>query len=670
MKNMILSVLLIILSPFIAFAKVIWSIIKSAFNFLLKLPAQILSSLVDRIFDMFRNINRKLDEHSRKKSEQENKRHLTRYIEKLLNTDNILGNSSAAKAVKLLTIIILQFVSFFTTYYGLYQLFSAINPVIPLMLAFVIQLGLAFLCTKVSSVSAPKSYSWLLGIFLTISIAFSYIGVSYTVLPYRNYARECYSEVSVVLNDGIERLREASSNGESPVAQIESAYESINGILSSAKKNYGESALQEAQTKRDEYSARTVPESEEEPIYYFYDDYGNLLQSGGGKKVINVKDPEALALIAMEDERIELIKDVIARVETISEQLSGVCEKSSLISVVEKQMERPEELTDEFVQASSSFGYLIESTSALAEKIKEPFSVNLDLQNLMFRYRDNSIVKSLDKLPDFDDIYSEWSEDPGSVVSTDFWENLRQSMIKLYDYSSLKQTLDEKVSNAYKRLSEACALVDYPTDSIAETYNSYNLMIPLSYDYSLLNPLNPDFKSALLSLIVSIVNDGLSVLIGIFMVERKVNWAARKTSDKDITRYIFTQFKSVITPMLIEVPVNADNPEVYYRWFIDLMNAFLNQFDISEKLNDTEFSRYFIGEIHDDRFRNIFSFLSDFALIKFTSADEMVSLGLLKSEKEIGANEHCMLLTKKGELWLTDIIGGPADELIKLFSEY
>ena len=48
----------------------------------------------------------------------------------------------------------------------------------------------------------------------------------------------------------------------------------------------------------------------------------------------------------------------------------------------------------------------------------------------------------------------------------------------------------------------------------------------------------------------------------------------------------------------------------------------------------------------------------------------MVSLGLLESEKEIGANEHCMLMTKRGELWLTDVIGGPADEVIKLFSEY
>lgn len=670
MKNMILSALLIILSPFIAFAKVFWSIIKSLFNFLLKLPAEVLSSLVDRIFDKSRNINKKLDEQSRKKTEKDHKRHLTHYIEKLLNTDNVLGNSSTAKAVKLLTIIFLQIVSFFTTYYGLYQLFSAINPVIPFVLAFVVQFGLAFLCSRVSSVTAPKSYRWLVGIFLTISIAFSYIGVCYTVLPYRNYARECYSEIAVVLNDGIEHLREVSSDGESPVAQIEAAYNSIDGILSSAESLYGEKALQAAQEKRDEYNDRTIPESEEDPVYYFYDNYGNLRQSGGGRKVVNVKDPEALTLIAKEDEHIDLIQDVIARVNTISELLSGVCEKSSLISVVEKQMEHPEELTDEFVQASSSFSSLIESTSALAKKIDKPFSLDLDLQNLMFRYRDNNIIKSLDKLPDFDDIYSEWSKDPKHVISTDFWENLRQSMIKLYDYSTLKQTIDDKVSDKYKRLSEACKLVGYPTDSIAEAYNSYHLMIPLSYDYSLLNPFNPSFNSALLALIVAIVNDGLSVLIGIFMVERKVNWADKKTSEKDISRYIFTQFKSVISPMLIDVPVNADTPEVYYRWFINMMNEFVNQFDISEKLNDTAFSRYFIGEVYDDRFKNLFSFLSDFELIKYISAGDMVSLGLLESEKEIGANEHCMLMTKRGELWLTDVIGGPADEVIKLFSEY
>lgn len=671
MKNLLLSLIAIVSYPFIALAKVIWSIAKSIFYILFKLPAEAIASLVERLNKHSKDINKKLDEKTRKDSEKKHAKRITHYLEKLLNTDNVIGNASAAKRIKTFAIVLLQMVSFVTTYYGLYQLFSAINPLIPFLLAVVIQIMLTFLCTKISGASAPKAYRWLLVIFLTISISFSYVGVCYTILTYQNYARDCYIEVSAIMNSNIKDLREKMYDGESPLAQIESAYNEISEVLTSADEQYGEDALEEAEEELREYRSRTIVEKEENPVYITYDSYGNVITYGGGNTVIDVSDPDSVPLIEKKEEDITKIKKINSYINTISESLSKTCNKDTLIETVKEQMENPNEFSETFVQMSGDFKSLCNTTRKLAVKTEHSFTVSFDLEELMNRYRDGEVMKAISIMPDFKTVYRDWSKDPDAEITTDFWGNFKQSITSLKDYSTLKQILDEQVSDTYRELIEISEKINYPSDSIREAYENYRLMIPLTYDYSLLNPMNPRFGTALLALIVAIANDGLAVLIGAFLESRKVNWAEKKKSaKKNMTMYIYTQFKAIISPMMIDVPVNSDTPEVYYRWFINFTNEFLNRFDISYKLNDTAYSRYYIGELYDDKIKTVFSFLSDFGLVRYVSPDEMLTLGLIKTVKDVGRNELCALLSKEGELWLSEIIGGASDEVVKLFSEF
>ena len=670
MKKIILAILFGLFSPIAALFRVTVSFAKSFFDFFLKIPAEAIASLVERLFCKVKNINIKLDSNRQKAYERREVKKLTHSLEKMIGTDNILGNDPLRKRFKVISILILELVSFVTTMHGLTQLFAGIGKFVPIMLAVVIQISLTFFCANVSRSSAPKAYRYLLAIVLLISVCFSYFGACVSITPYKDYAKDKYTEVSATLNAAVSHLEEHSSNSESPVSILESAYVDINNVLTIADSRYGEDALTAAGNQLVEYKLRTKTIVTENPKYVVYDWYGNAYSTGGGSNTVEVPDPDALVMISEEENRIKEIKEIQASAETIREMISGVCDESQLMEAVEEQLRTDNRLTDRFIRAAASFNSLCDMTGELAYKMNISFDSDVDLKNLVFRHRENERIKALAVLPEFSEIYAEWAMI--SDYSEDERENISDRLFNLRDYSTLKQSLDTEVFEAYQKIIGICRDIGYPTEEIESAYQLYDLVIPMRYDLSLLNPLNPSFGTALIALVIAIFNDGLAVLFGVFIDRKAVNWSDKKKAkkaDDNFHVYIYTQFKAVVSPMLIDVPVDSNDPEVYYRWFTGLMVEFMDRFDISEKLNQTGYTRYYVGELINKKYIRLVSFFRDCGLMELISSEIAVEIGLISSTDDIGSKAHCILLSKFGERWITDVIGGASDEIIKLFTD-
>ena len=332
----------------------------------------------------------------------------------LFFTNNIVGNATVAKRLKLILIIGLQFVSFFTTFMGFNQCFSSIGLIVPLILAAVIQLSVIYLCGIVNSNYTRTSQRILLFIVISISIYFSYIGVTETLNPYQDYAEKKYNSFVSVYNAIV--FESKSADVEDPNAKITGVYNNIESLLNSANLNYGESALIESENKLADYKSRTVGVEVKSPdsVYFQYD--GTAVVVDGGTEIKQVPDENYAELIIKENENIENIKQVQLIVSVLNDLLMNECDLDSTISIVSNQMENSDVQTNDFISISSSVSMLTDNAKKLSELIKVDSNVSIDLIDLIENYRKMNVVQSLPELQSFNEIYTYWNQN-STVVS-------------------------------------------------------------------------------------------------------------------------------------------------------------------------------------------------------------------------------------------------------------
>lgn len=665
MKKIIIAIIVLIAHPFVELFKAIAKLVESLFNIVLKIPADAFAAVTARLSLKPKKIDIVLDDKQEKSEKKKENKKLQSSLAALFKTDNLIGNAAAAKVVKFFVVVILEIVSFFTTLYGLYQCLSSISPVVPFLTAAVIQILLSFLCSKVGSTYVPKSYRALLAFIFAISIAFSYVGACYTLLPYQNYAKSVYGYYSSNYNSTVSKIKESTENYGEPVAEVKSMYNNITTILSEAETAYSKEVLSKAKNQLEEYKNRKQAVTEQQPVSYMYDENGSVITYGGGTIVTYVPDSKSVSLIKQAEKNVKSIEETISLIQIIQKSLLKECKQKTVINAIKNQLNNTNKLNSEFIEVNRSFNSLCSNVSKLANKTNASFDEIFDLETVVSKYNKNVLVNSLSKLPLFSDELQKWQKNQQFIFHYDGLSDF----VTVYDYSALTEKIESDVENSYERLNEISKTIDYDISSLDKAYNDFQLMSPLVYSFSSLYPFGEKFGTALIALFIAFLIDGTAVIVGIYLEHRNMNWVNESRNNCCRAKYVYTQFKATMMPMLTRLVDSSSTPDLYYKTFITTLSEYLDRFELSSCLINTEFSRFYIGKISEMDFKNFCSFLVMFDLAKIPSKEEIISLGIISSEETLKDKQECILLTERGEMWLMDHIGSASDEIVKLIAD-
>lgn len=659
--NTILTTLLVILKPLLTVLTALWQLIQAILTTIFGIPAEAASVFAGRLSKRADNMDAALTAKADEKKKRSLAKDLEVALERLYYSDDFILHTKQVRRVKTFLILLLEITSFFTTYRGLNQVMAAIHPAVPLLLTLVIQLGLTYLATTVTYEGAAWSQKILLSLLLTISIAFSFVGVTETLLPYADYAESAYTDFADIYESVQIAGQQSVEHGSNPAAEVEAQYSKIGQLLSDAWDQYSDQIMKEAQDTLVSYEQMTVAVTVEAPTYSYRDPDGNLIQSGGGTKVQYVPDPDAKPLIQAAKEHISFIEEQQNRIVQIEALLSAEGNLESVLNVLEMQMANPNTLLSEFTTACGIMETLSQKCVELSKKMNSSLIVELDLYAIFQGYRKSSHVYTVDDIPAFQDLYEQWQEAEYKPTETgiDVLDN-NLAAITVNDPSQLKELLEQSVSDHYHRLAASMTYIGENTSAqkLHAAYENFHLDAPINYAFCSLLPSSENFKVAILAAIVALCNDGLAVAIGLWMEQRRLSWTKnRALSRANLAPHLYPHFRAVVLPLIRKRISGSFNYENIRRTLSDILEDFLGSFALAPQLVESGFTRYYKLSPTNREFDGLLSFLLVWQLAEDVSPEKAAVMGIS------GTNDDTryLLLSAKGEGFLTDLLGSACE---------
>lgn len=663
MKVSLFRVLQAVYTPLKMLLHALYEVIIALVQVLAGAPATTAGVLSRRLSQKAASLDRSLDRRAEAKHRRGFEKQLENALSSLFFSEGFLLYEKGLKQAKTLIIVLLEAVSFTTTYRGLVQALSSLHWLVPLCLAIVIQTGLSILASTISCGRAPWTHRILLPLFLIFSIAISFFGVSESFLPYEQSVREEYSAFASDYNAARAEAQALTQSNVNPLSAIDGTYDLIGQLLSHAQELYNSQTLADAEAALAGYQSMTTPVTVSTPSTTTVDAEGNTTTKSGGTAVITVNNPDP-DLISAGTETVKQIGSQMKLIDEIQGLLSGDCSQEHIKSVMELQLSSDVTLP-EFTQLGISISSLLASCGELAAGMGRSIDLSLELSELLQEYNRAGLVSSTVELPTYQALYTAWQAEEYRPAQTgsSFWDGLLASFA-VNTPSRLKSACDQAVFDAYTSLSPVLKQLGLDTAALDASYGEYAPQVPFVYYIRSLSPSGKHFHTALLAAAIACINDGLAVAVGLFMGLRSVSWLKNRTLTRsDLSGKAYTQFRNVLIP-LVKDRLKGRSGDLTIADVCSevsgILSDFLDRFTLQPGLAREGFSRYAACGDLDASANNLLGFLSTWGMVKGVSAEQAATLGLISSAGQAG-EEGYWLLSIRGENWLMEKLGSASD---------
>lgn len=615
----------------------VYSILSSLVCFFAEMPAEIISITAEHIAGRAGQIDSSLRSSTQKRAE----RQLRITMGCLLNGRDFIHVYRYNACIRLGLTAILQFVSLFTTLRGLYQCFSSLSALIPCLLSLGIQIGLFYMSAVVVQPYMPKG-KWFVTIFLLCSsIVFSYVGVSESLAPYEDYVEQVYTDYIDSYSGAVSQTLTSVNQGISPDQTVEALYLDLNRICDAAEEYYGDKALAEANATLNRYLSRHN---------------SSTITQENSVTVTRSNDPSAVSLISNAQSAVDHIKMYRKSYDELRTQLkSNDCTPEQVCSAVARCLS--EHMTDSEAQRLfSTVDDMIVTANTLAVDMGHS-TITLQMGALLHDSRTAHMLSALVAPLDFAELRALWRNEEITLDSTGFHtlDKLLAEATRAVP-SRLKSLADEQISLSYREIRK----VEFPNGTfptqLENVRAAYGLMPPMAYSFSLLLPKNCKLGTSLLAVGVAILNDLMTLLIGVFLSRRSMNFKRRDCSTDDFINHMYEQLESVMTLLIIErlkaqnIPCTAESMT---DAFVSILSDYLRQFRLCPKLIEKGYSRYCHG-LPDATYDALTSLLLSIDMVHCVTAEEFQEMGFTPSAPDV---TEYLLLSGRGDAWLKDLCG-------------
>lgn len=643
-------------------------------------PSKLFSSWVGRVKALAEASDQKAEERKNNRERKELEEKLNKAFSQLMLTDDLLSHAQASSRYKKYIIFGLELVSFPTTYRGLLQAFAALGPWIPMVLAMVIQMGLAFLANSAFSHHSPRSHRFLVVMFLATSVFFSYLGVAESMIDYEEHLRRGYEDFRTVWEVVLDEASDTVSNEGNPAAVLTAQRDRALGYVDAALADVPSAQkLDDMRAEAEELGEATRMEYHENSDRVIRDENGNKNVVDGGGKYYSVPDEEARKKGALMLERIDLIEKMSLEANALKLELENKYSETATLAVLNAQL-AADEIMPEYTKLEADMVTLADRVNKLEElrqkveamgsqsydpatfasKVKNPVAFELTAE--LVGYRSYSAMKAVEQMPDFAEVCANLNgRYDFSILGNKYVQFFLEPFMKNVPLDVMDEVVDE-VEKGYQSLTKALAQ-SKNTQSQKKLDKAYQEFAPEHpFDFCMQPLLAGGEKKllAVIALIIAVAVDGFAVIVGFFFDIRKPNWFARKTFTKwELAPFSYDQFRSVVLPIITERMGNGEVTRSHiYAEFAAYIKSFLEKFDICHALRAEGFIRCAAMDK--------FSKLEDHNLLVFFASKGMAEIITGREAKDLnvsGAVEGCeyVLLSLRADALLREMLGNASE---------
>lgn len=675
----IMHVLTALFAPLMVVIGAIRDLAVAVIELIAVLPATLFSSLVNRLKGKVNSFEDQADKKQIIRDRRMNEKAINAAVTRLLCSHDYMSHAKSSAYVKALIIIALEVVSLPTTYRGLVQCFTTMGPWIPIVLSGVIQVGLAFLANGAFSNYAPKAHRWMVCIFLVFSIFFSYLGVAESLLGYENHIAKEYDLYKTSWEAIYEQVTDENDYYANPHAELIAQRDIAISIISAAIDNSDTDDQAQLESKIAELKKRTITVTTTSPLYPIKNAEGEVIgTAGGGTGTKEIPDPEAQKEAIDVGDQLYALQKQNQYAAGLLQRLNDDFSADKLKYALEKQISvESGEITSDFTAMCLSLTAFASECNTLAEQSGSTLRVTFDLEGLLNSYRQFHTVDKVPLLLEFSELKAELQNDIESTTDGDadihgtqssvsgltVWEYILTPFLK-DNPSDVLEATRFAVENSYVTLK--AALMKVQEDKLlSQLETAYADFSPTHPFYYLLQPLLSNHSNtflAILSLIIALAIDGTAVLTGAFFSYRGPNWFRKRSFTKgDLAPYSYTQFRSVILPMITErLGSKAATRSSIYHVFSAILSNFLDKFEIIYSLKGEGFCMAaLLSTLNDRESKQLICFLQSVSMVEIIDSNTAVELGVVHSTSS--DEDRIVLLSTRGTSWLCELIGNAAE---------
>lgn len=675
----IMQVLTALFTPLMVVIGAIRDLAGAVIELVAVLPATLLSSLVSRLKGKVDSFEDQADRKQVIRDRRLNEKAINTAVTRLLCSQDYMSHAKSSAYVKTLIIIALEVVSLPTTYRGLVQCFTTMGPWIPIVLAGVIQVGLAFLANGAFSNYAPKAHRWMVCIFLAFSIFFSYLGVAESLLGYENHIANEYNLYKASWETIYEQATDENDHYANPHAKLVAQRDTAKSILIAVIDNSDADDQAQLENKIAELKSRTITVTKTSSLYPVKNAEGEVIGTAGGATTIEeVADPDAQKAAIDVGDQLYALKKQNKYATELLERLNDDFSEDKLKETLDKQLSvESGEVTPDFTTMCLSLTGFASECNTLAEQSGSALRVTFDLESLLGNYRQFHTVDQVPVLLEFSALKAELENDitpttdggtgiygaHSSVSDLTVWEYILTPFLK-DNPSDVLEVARGAVESSYVSLK--AALMKVQEDKLlSQLETAYAVFSPTHPFYYMLQPLLSNHSNtflAILSLIIALAIDGTAVLTGAFFSYRGPNWFRKRSFTKgDLAPYSYTQFRSVILPMITErLGSKAATRSSIYHVFSVILSNFLDKFEIIYSLKGEGFCRAaLLSTLNDRESKQLVSFLQSVGMAEIIDCNMAVELGVIHTTSS--NEDSIVLLCTRGNSWLCELIGKAAE---------
>lgn len=643
-------------------------------------PSKLFSSWVGRVKALAEASDQKAEERKNNRERKELEEKLNKAFSQLMLTDDLLSHAQASSRYKKYIIFGLELVSFPTTYRGLLQAFAALGPWIPMVLALVIQAGLAFLANGAFSHHSPRSHRFLVVLFLVVSVFFSYLGVAESMIAYEEHLRKGYEDFRTVWEVVLDEASGTVSNEGNPAAVLTAQRDRALAYVEDALADEPSAQkLDDMRAEAEELSKMTRTETYDNGEYTIRDQNGKVIKVSKGQSTKKVPNEDAREKGALLSERIDLIEKMSLDANALKLELETRYSEDAILAVLNAQL-AADEVTPAYTKLEADLQLLAEKVNKLevlrqkveamgsqsydaatfTAKVKNPVAFELTAE--LAGYRSYSAMKAVEQMPDFVEVCANLNgRYDFSILGNKYVQFFLEPFMKNVPLDVMDEVVDE-VEKGYQSLTKALAQSKniQSQKKLDEAYQEFVPQHPFDFCMQPLLAGGEKKLLAVIALIIAAAVDGIAVIVGIFFDIRKPDWFARKTFTRwELAPFSYDQFRSVVLPIITERMGSTEPTRSHiYAVFAEYIRSFLEKFDICHALRAEGFVRCAAMEK--------FSKLEDHNLLVFFSSKGMVEIITGREAKELnvpGAVENCeyVLLSLRADALLREMLGNACE---------
>lgn len=469
--------------------------------------------------------------------------------------------------------VMLQTISFFTTYAGAKYYLHGVAPAAPLLFALSIQLGLFYLANTYTAESKKHSkHLFQLSLFVLISIVISYTGMAIVSISpeneYKNSYKHYYNEFESVKHE----LLSLNITDENTNTLSQHFLDNVNSIIMLGNIEIKSSNVNIKELKNLLKQSKTT----------------HTTRNENQTTTINTAMPNAEKIIqniADEERKIQAIKDSLERISEILHSSSSPATKENIAEYI-KQTDTSDELgtnLTELIVAYNNIYNNLENTSSL-QPISDGYFDELKIKTK------NAIEIESITLPTYESIYPEVVND-ASFSSTSTFLNYIFSMFKS---SSSADTARSKLNNLKDIVNNnyevTCLYADkyvLSPDKISfqellaakealEKYGDPNVQV-----FSYLT--TPTYFNKVIGIVIlAVLIDGLTFLLGILNSKKNLTLLNLDTNkelidnEDQLFSIVFISLIGSKVPKALQDKQLQDFPKACQQYVLEIKNEITN----------------------------------------------------------------------------------------------